>query len=204
MRYIKLVSIASVLCAPRLVYSTGAVPTSDIFSLGQIKIGTTTLDEVQKMLGPSDFFRPKKDDESPLSICYKAESPNGDFFVLLESGATGGFKRVTGFSISRVNPEHACGRLQATTESVQPANGVEIGESRESFEKRFTVRFAPCGSNLSYELDSTREPGAEELESLKKMWPNEKSYRLDVAVRVCAHFDNDHLTSYTVSKVESY
>jgi hypothetical protein len=175
-----------------------------MFSIGQIKIGATTMDEAEQMLGPSEPFRSEKNDESPLSICYAVESPKGNFFVLLESGAAGGFKRITGFSISKANPKHTCGHLQAATESVLPANGVEIGDSRARFEKRFIVKFTHHGSNLSYESEGAREPSAEELENLKKMWPNEKSYRLDVTVRVSAHFDSDKLTSYTVSKVESY
>lgn len=158
MKYIKLASFTLTLCVSSFTCLANDALTSDVFSLGKIKMGTTTIGEAVKMLGPSKYFRLEKEDESPLAVCYAVKSSGGYFYLTLESGASGGFKRIDGFSISKSIPAHECGYLQSDLDSVLPANGVEIGESRAHFEKRFKVKFSRHGNDLLYESEGKRDP----------------------------------------------
>lgn len=188
---------------PAMARPSEPVLPSEIFSLGKVNIGVTTIAEAQKVLGRSPTFRPNAQDESPLQICYLVESPKDRFYVVFESGAMGGFTRITGFGISRQRPEHRCGSLQSPMQVI-PGNGVEIGQTRKEFLSKFAIEFIRGGDNLSFQAKTKRAASTEELRSLKKAWPKEKVYQLDVFVSIQAHFEDGRLFKYEVSKIESY
>ncbi|HVI55397.1 MAG TPA: hypothetical protein VM621_10125 [Luteibacter sp.] len=177
---------------------------SDVFALGRIKIGVTTIAEAQEILGKTVSFRSRKVDESPVQICYLAESPNVRFYVLFEAGSMGGFSRITRFSISRQAPSQSCGSLRSPAEVMSSGNGVKIGQSYQEFLSKFSVRFTSVGDKLIYRAQTSRSPNAEELIVLKKAWPEEKAYRLEVLVNINADFENGFLSKYEVSRIESY
>lgn len=176
----------------------------EIFSLGGIKIGVSTLRDVQALLGKSSVTRSGKEDESPLEVCYEAPSSGEHFYIVFESGAMGGFSRVTDFVITKQRPAGECSRLTSVKSVASSGNGVQLGQSREEFLSKFPTRFAANGNDLSYQLQTTRPADTEELKNLKKEWPNEKSYKFDVVIDIQAHFDNGVLTRYQVSKIESF
>jgi hypothetical protein len=177
---------------------------NDVFSLGSIKIGVSTLSDVQSLLGKSYLTRNGKDDESPLELCYEAPPPHGHFYVIFVSGVMGGFSRVTEFVITRQRPKGNCSRLMSAELIDSSGNGVHLGQSRNEFMGKFPIKFTENGSDLSYEVQAKRAANKDELKNLQKEWPNEKRYTFDVSVNIQAHFENGVLTRYQVSKIESF
>lgn len=78
MRLITVLAVAALgLCGQGTAYSNEVMPAAEIFSLGRIHIGVTTIAEVQELLGKAFTFRSGTQDESPLQICYRTEAPKG-------------------------------------------------------------------------------------------------------------------------------
>ena len=177
---------------------------NEVFSLGSIKIGSSTFHDVQSLLGGSHLTRSGKEDESPLELCYEAYLPHEHFYVIFVSGAMGGFSRITEFVMTKQHPKGDCSRLISAEVISSSGNGVRLGQSRSEFLARFPINFTEDGNDLSYELQTKRSANKDELKNLQKEWPHEKTYTFDISVHIKANFKHGLLDRYQVSKIESF
>lgn len=69
----------------------------EVFALGDVKVGTTTIDEIQAKFGKASILRSGKGDGSPRNICYSNMSSKGKAFVVFESGPMGGLSELPDF-----------------------------------------------------------------------------------------------------------
>jgi hypothetical protein len=182
---------------------TELVP-KETFSFDDLKIGSATFDDVQDKYGQTTIIKSGKEDESAIQICYVHTSPKGKTFIVFESGPLGGFKRITSIHMSTRYSRKNCSSTQIDLSSLSWGNGVQLGQSRKDFLKKFNVNFKCVGTELVYESASKREATKEELDKLRANWPTEKQTFFDVIIEIKARFNNNHLSDYYLSKIESY
>lgn len=167
-------------------------------------LGTTTIDEIQAEYGKAPILRSGREDESPLRVCYSNTFSKGKAFIVFESGAMGGFERVTGFRITTRYPRQQCPITKVSISSLTSGNGVRLLQLHKEFLEKFRIEFKQKEEQLWYEGESKREATKEELDRIRSMWPNEKQTFFDVIINIKADFKKDKLVDYSVSKVESY
>jgi hypothetical protein len=173
------------------------------FRVGEVQLLQTTLDDVQKQFGTSNLSRGKSED-SLIEICYVHKLKGKNAFVVFETGPMGGFRRVTGFRLSVIDPKKDCAETNVDLLSLSTADGISLNLSKREFLKKMPILFNQQGSNLNYEMQSKREASKEELEKMRTMWPKETQTFFDVVTSINATFDKGRLTNYYISKIESY
>lgn len=198
-----ILSILVVMVLHVIVYSATEVP-SQIFSINSATVGVTTLDEVQEIYGSAEPSRISREDEADVAICYVHSSPRGKSFIVFESGVMEGFKRITGFRISTVQPSRNCISTRIDIGSLVTENGVRLGLSLSAFKKSVPVAFKCSGSALTYEAVSQKKATQEELKKLRTNWPNEKQDYFDITTIIKAKFHDNRLIDFYVHKIESY
>lgn len=182
----------------------GPIP-EEVFFFGEVKIGSTTFDDIQAKYGKASIIRVGKEEEAAMQICYSPTSPKRKIFIVFETGPMGGFKKVTGFRITTHYQENkSCLATDIDLSALTFGNGVRLLQSREYFLKIFNVRFRQIEDKLVYEGESKREATKEELDKIRKDWPNENQVFFDVVITIRSEFKNNQLVDYYVSKIESY
>lgn len=194
-------SIAMALCAS---VSLAAEVPAQTFSINGATVGVTTLDEVSKTYGMVEPARVSKDEEANVTVCYAYSSPKGKSFLVFESGAMGGWTRITGFRISTARPSGDCASTKIDVGALATGNGVRLGQSLEDFKKAVPVDLKRHGSELTYKALGQRAATQEELKRLRTMWPNEKQDYFDVTTNIKAKFQDNRLIDFYVHKIESY
>ncbi len=181
----------------------GASIPEETFSFDSVKIGSTTFAQVQEQYGKSMVSRLSKEDGAPVSICYFFNSPRGKVFVSFESGAMGGWDRVTHMRIAARSLGKDCAPVSGNV-PVSPGNNIRLRQTRSEFKQKFNVAFSAIGSALRYVKESKRDATAEELDRIRSINSKEKQAQFDVVVEIKAIFKNDLLVDYSVSKIESF
>ncbi|MES2826298.1 MAG: hypothetical protein V4732_22075 [Pseudomonadota bacterium] len=106
-----------------------ALPTSahelskSIFVLDTTEIDVTTLDNIYKLYGKN---KENKSDAASLEVCYRNSTQNA--FVVFESGAMGGFTRITSIKIMTHKPKLFCAITNVDILSLTYGNGVRLGQ----------------------------------------------------------------------------
>jgi hypothetical protein len=194
-------SVAMVLCAS---VSLAAEVPSQTFLINNATVGVTTLDEIRKTYGMAEPSRASRADEADVTICYVHSSPKGESFLVFESSAMGGWKRITGFRLSTLRSSRNCVITKIEVGALVTGNGVRLGQSLENFKKVIPVEFKHDGSDLTYEAVSQRAATQEELKRLRAKWPNEKQDYFDVTINIKAKFQDNRLIDFYAHKIESY
>lgn len=194
-------SIATILCTS--VSFAAEVP-AQTFSINGATVGVTTLDEVSKIYGMVEPSKTGPGDSAGIAICYVHLSAKGESFLFFESGAMGGWTRITGFRISTVRPSGDCASTKIAVGALATGNGVRLRQSLEDFKKAVPVDLKRHGSELTYKALSQRAATQEELKRLRTMWPNEKQDYFDVTTNIKAKFQDNQLIDFYVHKIESY
>jgi hypothetical protein len=201
MRFLHLATVTLLFAG--VVEICGASIPEEALSFDSIKIGSTTFAQVQEKYGKSMASRLSDKDGAPASICYFFNSSKGKVFVSFESGAMGGWDRVTHVRITARPPRKDCPLISGNV-PVTPGNGIHVGQSRSEFKKKFNVAFIATRTTLRYFEESKRDASAEELHRMQSTHLGEKRAQFDVIVEVKATFKNDLLVDYSVSKIESF
>lgn len=175
----------------------------EVFSFGQVQIGKTTLAEVQALYGKAPQIRTSRDDGAPIALCYHFNTDNRKTHLLFESGAMGGWERVTMFRISRGKIAPDCTATKGIG-AIAPALGLRLGMSLEELKKKTGVPFAKAGNSLRYSGGFKRPATDDERKRLQSAHPGEERYEFDVVVTIEARFENDKLTDFLVRKIESF
>jgi hypothetical protein len=185
-----------------LVKAQNSVISPDVFQLNNIEIGKTSFKDIRAQLGKAKLIKNNKEDESPLKTCYVSNFARKKQFVVFESGAMGGFSRVTRINLTNRYPIKDC--LNTKANVLKFGNGIYLGQSLNDFQKKFNVLFNRNGSKFILEEKSRRKATPDELNELRKNWPDESDFSFDVDISIEANFSNGHLANYAVSKTESY
>jgi hypothetical protein len=174
-----------------------------VFMLGPVKIGVTSFDQIRYWFGAAETTSAEPDG-SHQQICYVLSSNGRTRHVIFETGPMGGFKKVTGIRIgSKVTPK-SCRALNTGSELMAFRNGVQLGQEKTEFIRRFNVKFQQESFVLTYESDFRREATLDELSLLRKNWPMETRTYFNVNVYVRAQFSEGQLEDYYVRRIESY
>lgn len=184
--------------------SCAAEAPSQLFSINSATVGITTLDEIQKTYGLAEPSKINRDEEADVLICYVHASPKVESFLVFESGAMGGWKRITGFRISTARPSGKCIPTKIDIAALATGNGIRFGQGLEDFKKAIPVEFKHLGSDLTYEAVGQRAATQEELKRLRARWPDEKQAYFDVTTLIKAKFQDNRLVELYVHKIESY
>lgn len=183
--------------------SSGELP-PEVFSVGGVSLGTTTLAEVQERLGAAEIVRASGHDEADVSVCYVLRAGRKASYLVFESGPMGGFSRITGFRLSSTRPREDCSQTVADFAAIETGNGVRLEQGVRAFQKVFPVTFRRRKGTLSYEGVSRRNATPEEREKLRLRWPNETQDWFDVTTVIEARFHGNTLVDLYVSRIESY
>jgi hypothetical protein len=182
----------------------GGLP-QNIFSVGDITVGISTLTDVKKVYGAAAPVKVRlAEDESDVTICYAYTSTIGTSFVAFETGAMGGFKNVTGYRISTTHPRGRCTPTERDVGALTAENGIRLGQSLADFEKAIPVQFTAHGSELSYKEVGKRQPTADELKRMRASSSDESQYYFDVTIVIKARFNDRRLMDLYVHKIESF
>lgn len=206
------VLLASALCTS---VSLAAEVPPQTFSINNVTVGVTTLADVQKTYGMAAVSRVSRGDGADVRVCYAHSSPKGASFLVFESGAMGGWKRITGFRISTLRPSGNCVSTKIDIGTLETGNGIRLGQGLVDFKKAISVEFKRRGSELIYEAVSqraadyeaarqraaTQEELKEELKRLRAKWPDENYF--DVTTTLRAKFKDNRLIDFYVRKIES-
>lgn len=177
---------------------------SQIFSINNVTVGVTTIDEVRTTYGMIEPSRVSREEEADVTLCYSNSLSGRDAFIVFESGVMGSYKFITGFRISSIRPSGNCMPTDINVGTLSTENGVRLGQSFESFEKVVPIEFKRCGLELTYETVSQRAATQEELKRLRANWPNAKQDYFDVTTVIKAIFQDNKLMDLYVHKIESY
>lgn len=186
------------------VQAKESTPPLEVFTFAKVKIGITTIIEAQNLFGKSIPYRSAMHDEEPKKVCYAANTKQGLYYIIFESGAMGGFSRITKFILDKKPPPNKCPATKMPDQYLKTGNNIEIGQSRNEFLRRLPINFRINGDMLQYTSTRKREATPDEVKTLKEMWPHEKSLQFDVQINIQAYFENNHLSRYEVSKTETY
>jgi hypothetical protein len=176
----------------------------EAFVIDKVKIGETTIEDVQSRYGESPVFKIRKTEDSANQVCYHNTSPDRQIFIIFESGPMGGFKSITGIRIAAGNAGERCTPTTINLSNASFGNGVRLYQDRKEFLEKFKISFKGSGEKLIYEGESTRKASKVELDKLREMWPNEKQTFFDVTTTIEARFKKNVLVDYYVSRIESY
>lgn len=176
----------------------------EIFSVGEVIIGVTTIGELQSRYGQSVSYRVGKEDESDIEVCYSSQSSKDESFIVFESGVMGNFKEITGFRLSAMHPRNHCLSTNLNIKQMTTGNGVHLGLSSKQFVEKFPFKFRHRKSELSYESVSQRPATEAELKKIRATWPDAKQDFFDVTITIKANFKEDRLVDFYVHKIESY
>ena len=178
----------------------------NFFIIDNLLIGKATFDDVKTKFGTANTFRRSSQEESDVLICYSSSIKQHKAYLIFESGAMGGFNRITGFRLttdSYINKN--CSNTEIDLLSLRTASGVGLKQTKKDFLRRHKVNFKlQKNSKLIYQNESKRDATEEEKQELQKNWPDEKQYYFDVLVNIEAKFRNNLLIDYKVSRVESF
>lgn len=175
-----------------------------IFSINGATVGITTLDEIQKTYGRAELLRTGRGEEADVLICYVHSSPKGKSFLVFESGAMGGWRRITGFRISTTLPSRKCVPTKIDIVGLAAGNTIELGQSQARFLKAVPIKFERIGSELTYEAMSRREATQEELNRMRSGRADEKQLYFDVMTVIKARFHNNCLVDLYIHRIETY
>lgn len=174
------------------------------FSINNVTVGITTVDEILKTYGKTKISKTSRDDEADITMCYVFSSPKWKSFLVFESGVMGNFKQITGFRISVLPQNVECLPSKTDMDTLITGNGVYLGQSLIDFKKSFPVKFQQQGSELIFEAVIQRTATPEELKKIQTNWPNETQNYFDVTITVKAMFKKNRLIDFYIHKVESY
>lgn len=177
---------------------------ANLFSIGDVHIGSATLSDVQSELGPANAY--EHDKGLVRTLCYYSRSKRG--FVVLEvnSSVLGGLQRLTGFVIrqARKHPER-CTQSLIDVQNMRIGMGVRLGQSEREFRATLPLHFKRSGIKLSHEIEYRREMTDTEIASMRQQWPDiRKPSFFDVVELVRATVRNGVIESYEVNRTESY
>jgi hypothetical protein len=193
------IAISLLLCAAQ---TSAAVP-DEIFAFDEVKIGITTLADVQVKFGKAKMVRTGQADGAPIAVCYFFGDAKQRKFVTFESGALGGWKVVTVLRVSRKPTNNSCASTNHNLTNI-PGHGVQLDQSAEDFKKKIHVPFKSKGTSLFYLSETKRAATLEEVERMQAVFPKEKQIEFDVVVTIRAKFEANRLVDYLVSKTESF
>jgi hypothetical protein len=174
-----------------------------VFMLGPVQIGATSFNQIRSWFGAAETTSPGLDG-SHQQICYVLNSGGRKMHIIFETGPMGGFNKVTGIRLGSKGAPKSCLALKAGAELMAFGNGVQLGQEKSEFIRRFNIRFQQEDLVLTYECDYLREATLEELSLLRKNWPMETRTYFDVNVSVRAQFAERQLEEYYVRRIESY
>ena len=180
-----------------------AAISDEVFAFDGVKIGVTTLAEVQARYGKTKMVRTAKEDGAPVAGCYYFAEAKQRMFIIFESGALGGWDRVTALRISTKPMGNDCVSTKDNV-AITPGHGVRLGQNVKEFKQKVDVVFKRTGNTLGYIGESKRAATAEEMKRMQAVFPGEKQIEFDVVVIIKAKFDANRLTDYRVSKTESF
>lgn len=184
--------------------SLAAEVPSQVFSINHATVGFTTLDQIRETYGIAQTARVSRDDGADIVMCYAHSARGRRSFLVFESGAMGGFTRITGFRLSLLAPSVRCASTTIDIGALATGNGIQLRQSRVDFENALPVEFRRRGSQLIYEAVSRRVATAEEQKRLRVRWPESKQDYFDVTITIKAKFSRDRLIDLYVHKIESY
>lgn len=170
-----------------------------VLSLDKVIIGVTTLEDIYTLYGKN---KENRKDTASIEVCYANSSQN--IFTVFQSGAMGGFDRITGFKLMTRKPELFCVASNIDMRFMATGNGVQLDQSRDDFLRNFDISFIDNGRTLKYDEESRRKLTKSEMEMLNVIPSSKVQSWFDVFTSISARFVNGRLTYYEVSKVESY
>jgi len=176
----------------------------EFFTFGEVKIGTTTLAEAQTIYGDAKSSRTSKEDGAPIAVCYFFIRDKEKVFVALESGAMGGWERVTSLRLSKKSLGNDCSQTKGNI-AIDAGGGVRIADGQRAFKQKFGgVSFKQTSRGLAYVGETKRTATSDEVKRMKSAHPKETQIEFDVVVTINAKFDSNRLADYRISKMESF
>jgi hypothetical protein len=177
---------------------------SSLFSIAQIIIGQTTINEIKNSYGSTQSYRISADEESDIEVCYSQTESNKKSFVYFRTGVMGGDSIITGFRISSLPSTKKCLPIKSKINPLITGNGVYIGQSKNDFLKTFPFKFRQNKTELFFNTLMQRKATKDELKKLRARWPDETQDYFDVTININARFKNDLLVDYYIQKFESF
>ena len=174
------------------------------FSIGDFKVGDTTLSEAQSQLGSAHAY--EHDEGLVRTLCYFYPAKQEVVVLELNASVLGGLQRLTGFTVRLApKPPEKCSSSRVNLRTINIGMRVKLGESENDFRTHLPIQFVHKNTRLTYEIEYKREMTEEELASMRQQWPDiGKPSFFDVVESVQAKFRKGMLEYYTVQRTESY
>jgi hypothetical protein len=105
------------------------VVASEHFRVGSIAIGTSSFADVMAKFGDTETFTSGVE-HAPRLACYRALDDDDDTVLLFEAGPMGGWKRLTGISVTNTtlwNHPRQCNRSALVNKRLATASGLRLG-----------------------------------------------------------------------------
>lgn len=186
-------------------HASASILPEGIFIIDNLRIGEATFDDIKSKFGSANTFKRSALEESDILICYSSSIKQRKAYLIFESGAMGGFNRITGFRLTNNFINKNCSNTEVDLLSLKTGAGVRLKQTKNDFLRIHKVNFRlKKNSKLLYQNESKREATEEERQELQKNWPEEKQYYFDVLVNIEAKFRNNLLIEYKASRVESF
>lgn len=192
-------------CVTAIAGGSGKRAPSDVFSVGEFRVGVTDLEGVRALLGAATAA--ERDDGLVRTICYYYPYAKGGFVVFdFNSSVLGGLQRLTGFVVRRASsrPEK-CSLSLVDLHAMRVGMNVRLGDSERDFRGKLPIRFDRKNAALYRVFEYEREMTGEEFLLMREQWPGIKEPAFfSVVESVRAVFKSGFLDFYEVSRSESY
>ena len=173
-----------------------------------LTIGHASMNDVQTQLGVAEKTRVSNEEESDLAECYI--SPNDGTVLTFYTGAMGGWKDITRFSLrardAKFSNSGKCARSMLVSRKLSTKGGLQLGLSEQDVE---AIEGSPTSRGRSYarfEYTCRRKMTEDEIKGFKTAnnWDVRSDPYFDRTSWVDVRFNSVGASRIEVGMIESY